>query len=406
MDMEKSVGNPLRGTVIRDEARALNAQLVEWRRHLHRHPELAFDTQDTAAFVAEQLEAMGAADIKTGVGRGGLTAVIQGERPGGVLGLRADMDALPIQEETGLPFASAEEGKMHACGHDAHTAMLLGAAKLLSQHKAELKGAVKLIFQPAEEIGAGAVAMIRDGALEAPRVDAIAGLHTGNFWTGASAGEIGYSHGALMASADMFTLSIEGTGGHGAQPDRAVDPIAVACQIYTALQTIVSREVPPAQAAVVTIGSIQAGSAANIIPPSCTMQGTIRALSPETRKNIQNRIREIAEGVAEAMRASASVKFTYGPPPVICDPGMTEKLLRAAGAVVGPEHVKPVDAPTMVGEDMAFFLEKVPGVFFWHPSASGEGENYPHHHPKFTVNEEVLWTGTGTLAELALTWQE
>ena len=391
---------------IRDEARALNGRLVAWRRRLHEHPELGFDTQGTVAFIAGQLSSMGAAEIRTGVGRGGLTALIQGERPGGVLGLRADMDALPITEETGLSFASTEEGRMHACGHDAHTAMLLGASELLLRHRAELKGAVKLIFQPAEEIGAGAVAMIRDGALEEPKVDAVAGLHTGNFWTGAEAGEIGYSSGALMASADTFTLTITGTGGHGAQPDRAVDPIAVACQIYTAMQTIVSREVPPAQAAVVTVGTIQAGSAANIIPPGCTMQGTIRALSPKTRKDIQDRVRAIAKGVAEAMRASASVKFTYGPPPVMCDPGMTARLLRAAGEVVGPEHVKPVDAPTMVAEDMAFFMEKVPGVFFWHPSTLGEGRDFPHHHPRFTVNEEVLWTGAGTLAELALTWQD
>ena len=256
--------------------------IIKVYRELHQVPEIGFDLPKSAAIITRELDAIGV-PYTTEIGKSCIIATLNEGVGSKTIAIRADYDALPIQEETGLSFASAEEGKMHACGHDAHTAMLLGAAKLLSQHRAELKGAVKLIFQPAEEIGAGAAAMIRGGALEAPRVDAIAGLHTGNFWTGASAGEIGYSRGALMASADLFTLSIEGTGGHGAQPDRAVDPIAVACQIYTALQTIVSREVPPAQAAVITIGSIQAGSAANIIPPSCTMQGTVRALSPETR---------------------------------------------------------------------------------------------------------------------------
>lgn len=394
----------MEGVSVRDEARELNGEMVSWRRHIHLHPEVGFDIGDTVAFVVERLKEAGAAEVRTGVGRSGVTAMIRGARPGRTLALRADMDALPVAEETGLPFASAHPGRMHACGHDAHTAMLLGAAVLLGRHREDLRGAVKLIFQPAEEIGMGAMAMIRDGVLE--DVDAIAGLHTGSLWNGADAGEIGFKPGAVMAAADTFTIEVSGKGGHGAQPDRSVDPISIACQIYAALQTVISRETPPLDPAVLTVGSFQAGSAPNVIPDSCTMKGTIRSLSKETRSSLQDRIRAIAEGVAAAMRGSAQVAFRYGPPPVVCDPGMTEKLVRAARAVVGPEHVCSIDEPAMVSEDMAFYMEKVPGVFFSHPSTLGGGLDFPHHHPKFTVNEDVLWTGAGTLAELALTWQE
>ena len=384
----------------------MNAQLVEWLRRLHEHPELGFETAGTAAFIEERLKEMGVTEIRTGIAKNGVAAVIRGGQPGKVLGMRADIDALPVREETGLPYASTVDGRMHACGHDAHTAMLLGAAKILMTHRDALKGAVKLIFQPSEETAAGALAMIEDGVLENPKVDAFIGLHTGNFWTGVNAGEIGYSNGPLMAAADMFTITITGKGGHGATPHRTTDPIAIGCQIYTTLQTIVSREISPLAPAVLTIGVFQSGSAGNIIPSDCVMKGTLRALSEETRKELQDRIRAISEDVAHAMRGHAAVEFHYGPPATVNAPEMTAKLLRAAGAVVGPDHVREVDEPTMGGEDMAFFLEKAPGVFFFHPSTFGGGRDYPHHHSKFNVNEDVLWTGTGTMAQFALTWQD
>ena len=391
---------------VKEEALKMNAQLVEWRRRLHAHPELGFETAETAAFIEERLKEMGATEIRTGIAKNGVAAVIRGGLPGKVLGMRADIDALPVREETGLPYASTVDGRMHACGHDAHTAMLLGAAKILMAHRDALKGAVKLIFQPSEETAAGALAMIEDGVMENPKVDAFIGLHTGNFWTGVNAGEIGYSNGPLMAAADMFTITITGKGGHGATPHRTIDPIAIGCQIYTTLQTIVSREISPLAPAVLTIGVFQSGSAGNIIPSDCVMKGTLRALSEETRKELQDRIRAISEDVAHAMRGHAAVEFHYGPPATVNAPEMTAKLLRAAGAVVGPDHVREVDEPTMGGEDMAFFLEKAPGVFFFHPSTFGGGRDYPHHHSKFNVNEDVLWTGTGTMAQFALTWQD
>ena len=391
---------------VREEAVRLNPQLVEWRRHLHAHPELGFETVDTAAFVLARLKEMGVTEIRTGVAKNGVAAVIRGDLPGKVLGMRADMDALPVQEETGLPFASTVSGRMHACGHDAHASMLLGAARILVAHRSDLRGAVKLIFQPSEETAAGALAMIEDGVMENPKIDAFIGLHTGNFWMGVDAGEIGYSNGPLMAAADLFTITITGKGGHGATPHRTIDPIAIGCQIYTALQTIVSREISPLAPAVLTIGVFQSGSAGNIVPSDCVLKGTLRALSEETRKELQDRIRAISEDVAHAMRGRAAVEFHYGPPATVNAPEMTAKLLRAAGAVVGPEKVREVDEPTMGGEDMAFFLEKAPGVFFFHPSTFGGGRDYPHHHPKFDVNEEVLWTGTGTMAQFALTWQD
>lgn len=391
---------------VKEEALKMNAQLVEWRRRLHAHPELGFETAGTAAFIEERLKEMGVTEIRTGIAKNGVAAVIRGGLPGKVLGMRADIDALPVREETGLPYASTVDGRMHACGHDAHTAMLLGAAKILMAHRDALKGAVKLIFQPSEETAAGALAMIEDGVMENPKVDAFIGLHTGNFWTGVNAGEIGYSNGPLMAAADIFTITITGKGGHGATPHRTIDPIAIGCQIYTTLQTIVSREISPLAPAVLTIGVFQSGSAGNIIPSDCVMKGTLRALSEETRKELQDRIRAISEDVAHAMRGHAAVEFHYGPPATVNAPEMTAKLLRAAGAVVGPDHVREVDEPTMGGEDMAFFLEKAPGVFFFHPSTFGGGRDYPHHHSKFNVNEDVLWTGTGTMAQFALTWQD
>ncbi len=390
---------------VRERAKALNSELVSWRRYIHKNPEIQFDTPQTEAFITERLLEMGIDEICNGVAGHGLTAIIRGGQPGKVLGIRADIDALDMKEDTGLPFASTN-GYMHACGHDAHAAMLLGAARILSESKKDLRGTVKLIFQPFEEGGKGALAMIDEGVLENPSVDAIIGLHTGTLWKGLESGQIGYRFGSLMAGADWFEVTFKGKGAHGATPHLSVDPIAMACQAVSAIQMIVSREINPLDSAVVTVAQISGGTARNIISPTCTIGGTLRFMDFETRTMLQERIKTICEDVAHSMRGHADVEFSYGPPPVINDREMTEKLRHVAVHLLGDDAVREISEPTMGGEDMAFFMEKVPGTFFFHPSGFGEGKDFPHHHPKFDINEEVLWIGSAVMADFALTWQD
>lgn len=389
---------------IGEQAKNMNDRLIAWRRHLHANPELAFETPETAAYIVGELEGMGVTNIRRELAQHGLVALIEGGKPGKVLGMRTDLDALNLAEDTGLPFA-ATNGWMHACGHDAHMAMSLGAAELIMARRDQLAGAVKLIFQPGEETSLGAPAMIRDGALENPTVDAIVGMHTGGLWGGAEAGEIGYRHGALMASSDFFTVNINGKGGHGGSPHLTVDPIAIGCQIWSTLQTLISREVNPMQPAVVTIGAMHAGTAGNIIAPTCVLQGTLRTMNADVRKTLRRRIEEIVREVAHLMRGSAFAEFVDGPPPVINDRELTDSLRRAATDVLGADHVHEIPEPTTAGEDYAFFTEKIPGTYFFHPSFM-KGREYPHHHPKFDIDETVLWVGSATLAQFALTWQQ
>lgn len=390
---------------VKERAKELNPELVKWRRHIHHNPEIGFETPETEEFIAKTLREMGIEEIRQGIAGHGLTAIIRGKQPGKVLGMRADIDALDMMEETGLSFASCNN-YMHACGHDAHAAMLLGAARIIQESRKDLKGTVKLIFQPFEEGGKGALAMIDEGVLENPSLDGIIGLHTGNLWKGLESGQIGYRYGSLMAGADWFNITFHGKGAHGATPHLSVDPIAMACQAVSALQLIISRETSPLDSAVVTVAQISGGNVQNIIAPSCTIRGTLRFLDPQTREILQERVRMICENIAQAMRGHAEVEFTLGPPSLINDRKMTEKLKTAATELLGEESVLEVSEPTMGGEDMAFFLEKVPGVFFFHPSCASDGTAYPHHHPKFDINEDVLWTGTAVLANFALTWQE
>lgn len=390
---------------LRERAEKLNPEMVKWRRHVHQNPEIGFDTPRTEEFIVNSLLEMGIEDIKRGIAGHGLTAIIEGEKPGKVLGIRADIDALDMKEDTGLPFASSNN-YMHACGHDAHVAMLLGAARMISESKEELEGSVKLIFQPYEEGGKGALAMIEEGVLNDPPLDGIIGLHTGNLWKGLKAGQIGYRFGSLMAGADWFNITFKGKGAHGATPHFSVDPIAMACQAVNALQLIVSRETSPLDSAVVTVAQISGGTARNIISPACTISGTLRFLDPETRRMLQERVKTICENIALAMRGEAEVEFSYGPPSLINDRQMTEKLIQASRELLGEESVLEVPEPTMGGEDMAFFLDKVPGTFFFHPSCAGDGTDFPHHHPKFDIDENVLWTGAAVMANFALTWQK
>jgi amidohydrolase len=389
---------------IGEQAKKLNDKIVAWRRHFHANPELGMETAGTEAYIVGELQKLGITNIRKGLAKHGLAALIEGEKTGKVLGLRADIDALNMAEDTGLPFASTN-GWMHACGHDGHTAMLLGAAELLMANRSRLGGTVKLIFQPGEETTQGAFLMLNDGVFSEPTVDAIIGLHMGGLWKPAVAGDIGYRSGPLMASSDFFTVTFHGKGGHGATPHLTVDPIAIACQAYGALQTIVSREIDPLDSAVVTIGAIHGGTAENIIAPTCILRGTFRAFSPETRRKLKERIKALCEDIAHGMRGSATMDMVDGPPPVINDQEMTEKLRKAASEIIGAEHVREIEKPTMTGEDMAFFLEKVPGTFFFLPSFVDVDKAYPHHHPKFDIDESVLWIGSATFAQFALTWQ-
>jgi amidohydrolase len=317
------------------------------------------------------------------------------------------MDALPIEEETGLSFASSN-GNMHACGHDAHMAMLLGTAKLLAGAREELVGAVRFIFQPAEETVDGAVSMIASGALENPKVDEIVGLHTGSIWDGLKPGQIGWRAGPMMASTSLIDIALEGRGGHGAMPHLTVDPIVMAAEVIAQLQTLVSREISPFEPAVVTIGQIAGGSAHNVIAGSCKLLGTLRAFDPRTDAFLKERVRATAEGVAASMRGRAAVTFSSDLAAVINDKACSIRMRNIVAETLGEEWVQEIERPSSGAEDFSFYLAKVPGAFFYHCSTFGPGRedrDYPHHNAKFDVNESALWTGVAAMTAYALRWQ-
>ncbi len=340
-------------------ARQVHPFAMEARRHLHQYPELSFEEKETSAYVAAKLTEMGIPH-QTGVGGYGIKAIIQGGRPGPTVALRADMDALPIQEETGLPFASKRPGVMHACGHDVHTATLLATAKALKEIAPDLPGTVVLIFQPGEEKNpGGASLMIKDGVLENPKVDAIFGLHVMPLM---EAGTMGFGAGPRMAAPDEFDITIVGRGGHGAAPHLCVDPVMVAAQCITLLQQVVARNVSPFGHAVITIGSIHGGAARNVIPDEVTFQGTVRTMEPDVRELMHERIEQVVKGVCEAAGATYRMRYEKGYPVLINDPAMTDLAREAALEVLEPEKVGEM-APSMGGEDFAFYLGRVPGSF-------------------------------------------
>ena len=350
---------PAVGPSLLAAARDLAPGVVADRRTIHQQPELAFQEHRTAALVATRLEELGL-EVRTGVAETGVIGLLRGGRPGRTVLLRADMDALPIQEESDAPYASQAPGVMHACGHDAHTAMLLGAARLLTARREQLPGDVKFMFQPAEETGhAGALRMLEHGVLEHPAVDAAFALHVES---SRRVGLVEVRSGPSQASSDLFTITIRGRGGHAAFPHRTVDPLVVAAQVLTALQTLVSREVPPGQPAVVTVGSLTGGTTHNVIPDEAVLKGTVRAFDPQVRDLLEERIGELAQGIARGMRASADVVYQRGYPPLVNDAAMAAlaagvcRDLLGAGAVVHP------DEPLMAAEDFAFVLERVPGA--------------------------------------------
>lgn len=391
---------PVDFSQIRPDIRALQPELVEWRRCFHRRPELGFREQLTAEFIAQKLQEWGieqTLDVlsplryQTGVAQTGIVVTITSTRPGPVLAIRADMDALPIQEENEVPYRSQHDGIMHACGHDGHTAIALGVVHYLVHHRNDFAGTVKIIFQPAEEGPGGAKPMIEAGVLKHPDVDAIIGLH---LWNNLPLGTVGIRSGALMAATESFHCTILGKGGHGAMPHQTVDSIVVSAQIINALQTIVARNVDPIDAAVVTVGEFHAGTAHNVIADTATMRGTVRYFNPKLDGYFAQKIEQLIAGICQSQGASYELDYQQLYPPVINDAQMAELVRSVASDIVEtPAGVVP-ECQTMGGEDMSFFLQEVPGCYFFLGSANpSKNLAYPHHHPRFDFDETALLMG-------------
>jgi len=368
-----------------------------WRRHIHQNPELLYDVELTATYVADRLSAFGCDEVKTSIGRTGVVGVIRGAKGGSAraIGLRADMDALPIEEATNLPYRSRIPGKMHACGHDGHTAMLLGAARRLAETR-NFAGAAVVIFQPAEEGGAGAMAMIDDGLMDRFGIGEVYGMHN---WPGLPVGSFMLRKGPLMAAADEITVTIEGQGGHAAMPHQCVDPVVLGAQILLALQTIASRNVDPLDACVVSVTRFEAGAASNIIPQSAWLNGTVRTLQAATRDLAEKRIREIAAGLAAAAGGTARVEYRRGYPATVNHAAQTEFAAKVARKVVGESRVDSNVAPVMGAEDFSFMLEARPGAFIF----VGNGDSAKLHHPAYDFNDAALPYGMSYWVELVET---
>jgi len=375
--------------------------MVALRRDLHEHPELAFEEVRTSGIVAQRLYNLGL-EVQTGVAQTGVVGLLRGgeSSPGAkTIAIRADMDALPIHEVNEIDYRSTVEGKMHACGHDGHTAIALAVAALLSKRQAELTGDVKFLFQPAEEGRGGAKQMVKEGVMEG--VDGVIGLH---LMSTSASGRVGVRAGPVFASVDGFVLRVKGKGGHAAMPQSAVDPIVISAYLITALQTLLSREISPFSPAVITIGTIQAGSAFNIIPGTVEMQGTMRAFSQQDREQLLRRMSELATGIASAMGGSCEVQAFNGPGACVNDASMTHLVHEAAVASVGEGNVESSEeVMTTSSDDMAYFLKAVPGCYFIVGAHNEEkGATYPHHHPRFNIDEDAMPIAVEVLARAAM----
>ena len=378
------------------KAEGLKQKMIDLRRDFHQYPELGLQEFNTARKVEGVLKALGL-ETRMFVNGTGVRGFLKGSEPGETIALRADMDALPIQEETDLPYQSQNKGVMHACGHDAHIAMLLGAATILSEMRKELKGNVAFIFQPAEEIGAGAKAMVEEGALEG--ANRIFGLHV---YSILPFGFLGYRPGPLMAAGDFFDVKITGKGGHGGLPHLTVDPIVIAANAISTLQTIVSREVDPVESAVISICKMNGGEAYNVIPETATFGGTIRSHKPELREDLPRRIKEILDGLVSGMRGSYEFILMSKFPATINDEEMTAFVVKVAKEILGEDNLSLL-RPLMGSEDFSFYLQKVRGTFaFLGVENKDKGIIYPHHHPKFNIDEDILPLGTALHVAVAL----
>ncbi len=378
---------------IAEHAAALGPDLIAIRRDLHAHPELAFNETRTSGVVAAELTRLGI-PYRTGVGKTGVVGTIEGGLPGPTLAIRADMDALPIAEQTGLPFASTTPGLMHACGHDIHTTTLVGVAEVLARLAPQLRGTVKLIFQPAEEVGGGAAAMMAEGVLEG--VHMAVGFHN---HPDMAVGQFGYVRGASLASVDTFDITVHGKSGHAAYPHNTVDPVMAAASLVMQLQTVVSREIPPTQPAVVTVGTIQGGMAHNIIPDSVLLKGTVRTLHPDTRDQAEEAIRRLCAGVAEGMRVRVELQYDRRCPPLVNDNSMIDRGMASIRAQLG--DVVTEGQASLGGEDFALMTEVVPGLQIRIGSAT-PGRDDKLHNSDYQPDERCLVSGVEALSRVAL----
>ena len=382
------------------EARNIESEIIRTRREIHQRPELAYKEKATAKLVADRLRVLGL-EVRTGIGGTGVLGILTGTKTGRVVGLRADMDALPVEEMADVIFRSKEKGIMHACGHDTHVAMLLGTAKLLAKHRKEIAGTVKFFFQPAEEHGGlgGAKPMIQDGVMENPKVDYVFGLHIDG---DVESGVLAFRGGPAMAAPDTFEIKITGRGGHGAYPHNTIDPIYVAAQLLIALQGVSGRMIDPVQPIVISVGSIHSGTKENIIPDQAILHGTIRTVDESTRKKAKAKVTEVAKGVSRAFGAKAEVEFEKDAYPVLVnDRRVTEKaekiMARLHGARVKLRELQ------LGGEDFSRFLHEAPGTFYFLGTKNpAKGCVYPNHSPRFKVDEQVLKLGSASLAQVAV----
>ncbi|MGM4912139.1 M20 aminoacylase family protein [Hyphomicrobiales bacterium] len=379
---------------ILNRAAELQDEVAEWRRHIHARPELLFAVENTAAFVAEKLKEFGVDEIVTGIGRTGVVGLIKGKGEGArTVGLRADMDALPLTEITGKPWASKTPGKMHACGHDGHTAMLLGAAKYLAETR-NFNGNVAVIFQPAEEGGGGGNLMVKDGMMERFGIEEVYGMHN---LPGLPVGQFATRKGPIMAATDEFTVTIKGRGGHAAQPHRTIDPIAIGAQIVSNLQLIASRSVNPLRSVVVSVTKFNAGFAHNVIPNDATFAGTIRTLDDEVRAQAEARLREVVEGICAAHGAAADINFHRNYPVTFNHADETEHAVAIASDIAGEANVNPEVDPMMGGEDFSYMLNVRPGAFIF----IGNGDTAGLHNPAYDFNDEAIAHGISYWVRLA-----
>lgn len=379
------------------ETYAIKEDVIKLRRDLHQHPELAFEEMRTSSIVARELTELGL-EVRRGVGKTGVIGLLEGAHDGPTILIRADMDALPIDEATGLEYASTIPNVMHACGHDGHTAIALGVARLLAGKREQLHGCIKFVFQPAEETGTGARAMIADGALNDPRPEIVLGLH---LWNSLPVGTLGVADGPVMAGSSIFKIEIIGKGGHAAAPHVAVDPVVCGAHLVTALQTIISRTLDPLDTGVISVTTIEAGNTHNVIPETAHLTGTVRCFSTEVRNLLEQRMHEVVEHVCASFRCTGKLSIEHLTPPVKNDRQIAERLRNVFARVEGITALD-TTVRTMGSEDVGMFMDDIPGMYFFVGARDTSADDYfGHHHPRFTFNEEALPLGVALLASAA-----